>query len=331
MILGAVTVILCLLASSALSILKKYNLRTVDLVSFFGKPQQMLDSTNGFTNLLLLGIRGEGADSPNLSDTIIVVSYNHPSKTTAIISIPRDLWVPSLKAKVNTAYHYGEEASSGAGIKLAQASVLETIGLPVHYTAVVDFALFKDVINLLSGVDVYNEVAFTDNEFPIPGKETVLPISARYETISFVSGTIHMDGDTALKYVRSRHSTGESGTDFDRSRRQQAVISAIKAKILNPDFILKQKKITDLISLVNTRLKTNISPTLYPSLAKRALDMQSKPIRSIGLSDRPDSDGVAILYNPPTKFYSGEWVLIPKQNNWSALKQYVKNKIEGIQ
>ena len=300
-------------------------------MGFLARPQEKLASTGGITNFLFLGIRGEGSDSPNLSDTIIVFSYNHFQKSAALLSIPRDLWVPSLQAKINTAFHYGEEASAGAGITLAQAAILEVTGQPVHYTSVIDFALFREVIDLLGGINVINETAFTDTEFPIPGREKALPVSSRYETITFPAGKIPMDGNTALKFVRSRHSQGESGTDYDRGRRQQAVISAIKEKMLSPQFLLDEQKFITLIDLVGSRLKTNLRPDLYPVLAKLALSLQGRPIRNLSLSDQPDENGIVILFNPPTYQYKGEWVLIPKNNNWGALKQYVQNRLSGTQ
>jgi len=205
--------------------LLRHNVNPQELLSFFGSPIESLDSTGGVTNFLVLGIRGEGGDSPNLSDTIIIVSYNHETKTPSIISVPRDLWVPSLKAKINTAYFYGEEASPGAGIKMAQAAILEDLGLPMNYTAVINFSLFQQAIDLVGGIDVDVNPGFVDTEFPLPGREKALPISSRYEIISFNQGINHFDGATALKFVRSRHAEGDEGTDFSRSRRQQQKFS----------------------------------------------------------------------------------------------------------
>ena len=307
--------------------LLRHNVEPQDLLGFFGSPIDSLDSTGGVTNFLILGIRGEGGDSPNLSDTIMVLSYNHETKTPTIISIPRDLWVPSLKAKINTAYYYGEEASPGAGIKMAQAAVLENLGLPVNYTAVVNFTLFKQAVDWVGGVDINVGLGFTDTEFPIPGREKTLPISSRYETITFNQGINHLDGTLALKYVRSRHAEGDEGTDFSRSRRQQQVISALRQKILTPSFLLDQNKVDGLLNIVSSNLITNLPSKLYPTLAKLALDSRESTLRNLTLSDLPDSDGVTILYNPPVNKYFGEWVLIPKDNNWNALKQYIKNHL----
>jgi len=320
-----------LLSAKGLALLRRYHIRPGDLLNFIGKPVEKLNSTNDVTNFLLLGIRGEGADSPNLSDTVLVLSYDHSRNSAATLGIPRDLWVPSIKAKINTAYHYGEEASPGAGINLAQASILETTGLPIHYTAVIDFSLFKGVIDLIGGVDVENDETFTDTQFPIPGRENTFPVSSRYETIFFPEGLIHMDGETALKFVRSRYSEGEQGTDFARSKRQQLVISAIRQKVITPEFLLDQKKVGELLDLVNSKLITNMEPKLYPTMAKLALDLKGQPIKSIGISNIPDENGIAVLFNPPVREYSGQWVLIPKDNNWNALKQYIKNRLKGTQ
>lgn len=311
--------------------LLKLNVKPESLLSFFGTPKDTLESTGGFTNFLVLGIRGEGSESPDLSDTIILASYNHENKTTSLISIPRDLWVPSLKAKINTAYYYGEQASPGAGINFAQAAVLEDLGQPIHYTAIVNFTLFTQAIDLVGGVDIEVNPGFSDTQFPIPGKEKALPISSRYETISFLGGLNHLDGQAALKFVRSRHSVGDEGTDFARTNRQQQVISALRQKIINPGFLLDQKKVDALLNIVGKNLKSNIGGDLYPTLVKLALDTKDNPIHTILLTDSPDKNGVTILENPPTSKYNGEWVLIPKDNNWNALKQYLKNAFTNPQ
>lgn len=313
------------------NILSRFNIKPQDLLSFFGTPSANLDSTNGVTNILLLGIRGEGSDSPNLADTIIVLSYDHSTKTPTLISIPRDLWVPSLQAKINTAYYYGEEASPGAGIQMAEAAVLEDLGTPVHYTAVINFTIFKETIDLLGGIDITVDPGFIDTEFPIPGMENAMPLSTRFETITFATGSAHMNGDTALKFVRSRHSEGDEGTDFARSKRQQQVISALKQKMLTPAFLLDKNKLDTFFNILDKNLKTNINQSLYPTLAKIALEANNNPVNSITFSDQPDKNGITILYNPPVKQFKGEWVLMPKDNNWTALKKYLDNLLKGKQ
>jgi polyisoprenyl-teichoic acid--peptidoglycan teichoic acid transferase len=313
------------------NLLARLHIKPQDLLSFLGTPIENLDSTNGITNFLILGIRGEGTDSPNLADTIIVLSYNHETKTPVMISVPRDLWVPSIQAKINSAYYYGEKNDPPAGIQMAQAAILEDMGIPIHYTAIINFTIFKETIDLLGGIDINVNPGFTDPQFPISGMENAEPESARYESITFATGSAHFNGETALKFVRSRHSVGDEGTDFARSRRQQQVISALRQKMLTPAFLLDQKKLDTFFVILDRNLKTNIGHELYPTLAKIALDAKNNSVRSVTFSDQPDENGLTILYNPPAKQYKGEWVLIPKDNNWTALKKYLDNLLKGKQ
>lgn len=323
-IIGATVLVLMLtLGSYGYQLLKKINVKPNDLLSFFGPVSENIDRSGDFTHFLLLGIRGDGIDSPNLSDSVIVFSYNHSNNQTHVTSIPRDLWVPSIQAKINTAYHYGEEASSGGGIKSAQAAVLEITGVPINYTAVINFSLFKQLIDLVGGVDIYLENGFTDEKFPIQGKENYFPESGRYEVLTFPSGNIHLDGDLALKFVRSRHSAGEEGTDFARSNRQQLLLNSLRQKLLTAKFLLDKEKIDQIFNLISQNTDTNIPSSLYPSLARLALSSDRQQFVSIPLSITPDSNGVSILYHPPTDKYKGEWVLMPKDNNWTALKKYI--------
>ncbi len=307
--------------------LKKVDVKPNDLLSFFNKTDETLLSQSGRTNFLVLGVRGEGGDSPDLTDTIILMSYDQNKKDLTQISVPRDLWVPSIRDRINTAYHYGEQASPSGGIQLAEASILEVLGQPINYTVVVNFNLFRNIIDLVGGISVNVSPGFTDTEFPIPGKENAMPISARFETITFNEGVNNFNGETALKFVRSRHANGDEGTDFARARRQQQVISAIKDKIFTTDFLLNTSNIDKLIDVVGQNLKTNIDPALYPALGRVGLDQSGKNIKNIYLSTMPDSDGVAILQNPPVKDYDNKWVLIPQDRNYKALKQYIENKL----
>ena len=329
---GLLLIILGVIGVRGLDLLNRLHVKPQDLLSFLGSPMENLDNTSGVTNFLVLGIRGEGDDSPNLADSMIILSYDHATKTPTLISIPRDLWVPSLQAKINTAYYYGEEASPGAGIKMAQAAVLEDLGIPIHYTAVINFVIFRDTIDLLGGIDININPGFTDPLFPIPGMENAQPESARYESVTFATGSAHMNGDTALIFVRSRHAVGDEGTDFARSRRQQQVISALRQKMLTPAFLLDKNKLDTFFNILDKNLKTNIDQSLYPTLAKAALDAKNNPVRSISFSNVPDESGIAILYNPPiSALYKDQWVLVPKDNNWSALKQYLVNRLKGTQ
>jgi LCP family protein required for cell wall assembly len=152
-------------------------------------PLDNLKSNGNRTNILLLGMGGEGHQGGDLTDSILLVSLDIGTNLATIIPVPRDVWVPTLKAKINTAYHYGEERRAGGGLDLAKSAVSEILGIPVHYGVTLDFQGFIKAIDAVGGIDVVVENTFDDYKYPIPGKETVEPESARYEHIHFEKGT----------------------------------------------------------------------------------------------------------------------------------------------
>ncbi|MFH0927967.1 MAG: LCP family protein, partial [bacterium] len=191
---------------------------------FFGSKANGPKSDNtGRTNILLLGVGGYGHEGPQLSDTILLVSLDREDKKVGIISIPRDLSVeiPGYgERKINSANAYGEEKGQGEGPKLAAQVAESVFGMPVHYYVRVDFNAFQSIIDQIGGVDINVDRAFTDSQYPTNDYGV--------ETISFNAGWQHMDGQTALKYSRSRHGTGGEGSDFARSARQQKILNAVK-------------------------------------------------------------------------------------------------------
>jgi LCP family protein required for cell wall assembly len=292
-------------------------------------PADSLRSTNGRTNILLLGMGGAGHEAGDLTDSMILISYSHTSGKLSLISIPRDLWVDSMKAKINTAYYYGElRSSNGGGLVLSKAATEEIIGLPVHYSFALDFTGFKQAIDLVGGVDINVQTAFDDNFYPIPGKENAIPESDRYEHLHFDAGVQHMDGERALKFVRSRHAEGDEGTDFARSARQRLVILAFKDKVLSSQTLLNPTRITELVRLYSQYLHTDIDSSDYGSFARLALEIKPDNIQSIPLTTGDEKTRtMGILEIANKKLYQGQYVLIPKDGNWAALKQYILNAL----
>lgn len=240
-----------------------------------------LPTHSGRTNFLLLGVAGGDHEGKDLTDTIIFASLDAHTGDTALISIPRDLWVPSIRAKINTAYHYGEKRQpGGGGYLLAKSSTSEVIGQPVDFVILIDFSGFAKAVDAVGGVDIQVDNSFTDTKFPIPGKETDPCEPCRYETITFTAGLQHMDGVTALKFVRSRQAEGDEGTDFARSKRQEKLISAFKQKIVStPTKIFQLKRIFSQI------IVTDISSNLYFPIFKLGLRAARQPLRSYSLSE----------------------------------------------
>ena len=284
----------------------------------------------GRTNILVMGRGGDGHEAPDLTDTIIFISLSHSGSSPLILSIPRDVWVPSLKAKINSAFHFGlERQSTPAGILLAKSAVSEIINQPVHYAVIIDFSTFVKALDLIGGLDINVDRTFDDFRYPIPGRESDPcggdpETKCRYEHLRFEVGLRHMDGATALKYVRSRNSLDpEEGNDYARSRRQGKVISTAKAKLLSRDLLKQPVLYRQLYDLFAATTFTDIPSDLYFPLARLATRAKDEPVRSASLAE-PDQ-----LYHPPlSPLYQNQWVLVPKDNNAQLVFEYVSGLLE---
>ncbi len=167
---------------------------------------------------------------------VIHVDFSHGS--IDLVHIPRDVWVSAREDTLERAYGYGEHKQPGGGIRLVKAEVSSIIGQPVQYGVVVPYRQFALMINVLGGVSVDVPHAFTDERFPVDGKENVLcegevSHGCRYRVVSFDQGTERMDGDRALDYMRSTVSIERGEVLWDRNNRQQEVLSAMSEDITN--------------------------------------------------------------------------------------------------
>ena len=276
------------------------------------------------TNILLLGAGGGDHPGGDLTDSIMLISINLISGDTVIISLPRDIWVESLSSKLNTAYHFGEGKKPGGGLVLVKSAVSEIINQPIHYAVMLDFSGFEEGIDTLGGINLNVPHGFIDEKYPVPGKEDIQPESDRYEKLEFLAGEQHMDGATALKYVRSRNAEGIEGTDYARSQRQQRVILSFKDELLSIKNILNFKKIKILYQIYKNSVKTDFPAGAYSDVFKLSFKIDKDNIRT-GIIDQgsENEDIPALLYNPPTSLY-GQWVLIPINNDWQAVYNHVE-------
>jgi LCP family protein required for cell wall assembly len=301
----------------------------VKIASNLSKPD--LKSTDGKINILILGIdkRSEGdVVTSVLTDTILVASIGITDKNLTLISLPRDLWVTSklgISGKINSIYaQYDPKAQKGIGPEGTKETVSRVLGIPIHYNVTINFQVFRKIIDTLGGVDVQIENTFTDYEYPIEGKENA-PLDQRYETVTFTKGSEHMDGERALKYVRSRHAAGVEGTDFARSKRQQQVILAIKDKLLTAQTLIDLPKLKDLFDVYKNDVESNISGDDLVSFYSLYKNMNLKNFKRIVLDDRSSSEDGGLLVAPEnTEPYGGAYVLIPRAGDYSQIQAYVK-------
>lgn len=303
-------------------------------------------------NILLLGIGGGGHEGPNLTDTIIFASIDAETKKITLVSIPRDFWIPDHQAKINTAYAFAEEKEKGSGLDVSKEVVSEILGQPIDYVIRLDFNGFVKAIDLVGGLDIDVERSFDDYEYPISGKEDdtcgkseeeVLELATaasqleafpcRYEHIYYGKGRQHMDGENALKYVRSRHGTGGEGSDFARSKRQEKVISAFRDKVFSLGTILNPVKIVNLYDVLRDSIATDIREEEYDDFIKLAQKMENAKIESVILDFGDEADNrLGLLVNPPiSEEFRGQWVITPRagSGNYSEIQSYVSCKVEG--
>lgn len=282
-----------------------------------------INSFRGRTNILLLGIGGGSHAGADLTDSIMLISINLVTADTVLISLPRDIWVESLSAKLNTAYLFGEAKQTGGGLVLAKAAVAEIINQPVHYAALLDFSGFEKAIDIVGGLDLNIPHGFIDKQYPILGQEDAPAEADRYEVLQFSSGRQHLDGQRALKYVRSRQAEGEEGTDYARAQRQQLVLLAFKDKVLSTRILLNPSKLKALFAAFKTAVKTDIPSNTYPDFIKLALRIKSAGLRTGIIDQGSNNEEIPpLLYNPPANLY-GQWVLLPINHNWQAIYEHV--------
>ena len=258
----------------------------------------------GRVTVLLLGLDyrdWEAQEPASRSDTMILLTLDPQTKTAGVLSIPRDLWVsiPGFKhGKINTAYYLGDSYKlPGGGPGLAVKTVESFLGVPVNYYAQIDFGAFVSFIDEIGGVKI-----------DIPADITIDLLGTGAKTKKKLKAGVQvLPGEWALAYARNRHT--ENG-DFDRARRQQQVIMAIRDRILSLDMlpVLTQKG-PQLYNQLASGIHTNLTLDELIKLALLAKDVQEKDIQR-GIIDKSNvffgnsPDGLSILIPIPDDIHN---------------------------
>ena len=274
---------------------------------------------NGFTNLLLLGVGDKDHDGVDLTDSMMVVSLD-PWKTRSavLLSLPRDLYLLKTekmgKGRINELYrnekiklrHQGiaEKEASQESLKELAAEIGRNLHLTIHHVVKVDFTAFVDSVNTIGGVDVDVPYDIVDAEYPGP--------NYTFETFEIRKGPQHLDGETALKYARSRHTT----SDFDRSARQQQLLQALATKARAQGLARSPGTITSLLKILSDHVETTMTFGDILGAAKLAERIDQKNMISTTLSietgfDSPFVSPGGFLYAPPRDQFEGASVLLP--------------------
>ena len=299
------------------------NLSPSDLIGKQKEPELKKDTTGVYTNILIVGIDTRTKLKTLNTDVIIVASYNHKTKDIVMVSIPRDFCTkvnPSKTSygKINSAYSIYEAKEEGSGLEGLKGIVEEITGMEIQYYAMINFNGFVELIDAVGGLYINVENSFTDYKYPTEeGYGT--------QTISFKAGPQLMDGDTALKYARSRQSqqNGE-GSDYARAKRQQKVIDAFIKKFLSTETLLNPNKLMSLLSSVQDNIKVSeftIDDIQAGVNILKSVSSESSASSSYSFVLDPTLGNYALIGSQPS---CGEYNIGPKEGlgKYTKIKEY---------
>ena len=292
-------------------------------------PVDSLRSADGRVNTLLLGIGGEDHLAGDLTDTMMLISARLDGKDLVVISLPRDLWVPAIRAKLNAVYYYQKAEDDVEKLRQTKAVFGEILGVPIHYAVMVDFRGFVELVDLVGGVEVEVEKSFDDYLFPIPGLENALPESVRYEHLHFDEGVELMDGVRALKYVRSRNAQGDEGTDFARSRRQQRLLAALKSRLVAVETLFSPRRVGEMAEIYGDYALTDIKNEEYLAFVQLFLEINGQPLRMEGLDEGTKEEPGCLKHVSDQPEHDYQWVLVSRAGGLTELHSCLEQLLVG--
>ncbi len=277
-------------------------------------------------NVLLLGYGGGKHQGALLTDSIIVASYDEKLWSVSMLSLPRDLYV--LKNKKAWYGKINGMLSTNLGISdgLDQAALLtiskieEVVWVKIPYYIMIDFQWFESIVNTLGGIDIFVPKNFIDPAYPVDRNGT-------YTTFRVNSGQQIMDGPTALKYVRSRHST----SDFSRSARQRDVIKSIINKALKTENVTNISVLRELYNQYSKIVTTNVTYQemlwMVPNLEKMDHVISNGLTSECGYGWYKMMKAGCFLYTPNSALVGGASVLLPNGStiNNPSIYKYIQN------
>jgi len=270
----------------------------------------------GRVNVLLTGIAGGDNVAPDLTDTIIFASIDTKNHEIDMFSIPRDLYleIPGFGySKINAAYSLGKNYdAAGGGIETLEDTVTKVLDQPIDYYVKIDFDGFVEAVDLLGGVDVTVEEDIYDYLYPDG--------YGGYQIFSIDAGEHHLDGKTALMYARSRQTT----SDFDRARRQQQIMWAMKKAFLSKSLVEGGKVLIQLIDVVSDHLETNIKVWEWERIAELVKDWGDDVSINNFVFDNT-SEGMLQDGN-----IDGVYVLQPQTGDFTEIQEFVDEQLNTV-
>lgn len=275
---------------------------------------------NGHTNILLLGQGDEGHDGIDLTDTMMIASIDaDDTESISLLSIPRDIYLLGIegvqRSRINELYRnrkhrimqqqkLNEQEASRLALKETLQILGNLLGIELHHAIKIDFIGVVEGVDAIGGVTVDVPYTIVDNEYPDE--------NYGYQPFMITKGEHTLDGKTALKYARSRHTT----SDFGRSARQQQLISAIADKMKSEGLLSSPSKLLELVGIAGKHMETTMTFGEMTGLAKVGKSLDRSHIVAMQLSDQNGLYGSlpapgGFLYAPPRDQFEGAAVLLP--------------------
>lgn len=238
---------------------------------------------------------------PTRADVIMIMQVDPNENRVALMSVPRDLWLPQPGGalnRINTALAAGyREDDPNAGPRYLMQTLAVNFGLPLDGYFLLNFEAFVDVVDAVGGVDVDVPIPITDTAYPTEDYGV--------QTIRFEAGPQRLNGERALIYVRTRH----QDSDFGRAARQQQVIRAVAEQILSPR---NWVRLPALMAAITQNVQSDVSLAQWPILGRTALILAAGDVESLVLDQN---------YVDPWTTESGASVLLPR---WEAIHPAVE-------
>jgi LCP family protein required for cell wall assembly len=245
-------------------------------------------------NILLVGLdqRWHVQHRSFRTDSIMIASLNTETKEGMLFSMPRDLYVEvpgNGKRRINIVHVLGETQDyPGGGPALLMETIQRNFGIPLHGYVMINFFGFREIVDLLGGVDIYVEKEIWDPRYPDDrGGEMTIHIPA---------GQQHMDSEMLLRYCRTRYTTD----DYDRARRQQRALMALSKKFLSLQML---SRLPELIHTMNHTFYTDLEPGEIVHLAMIASQVDPEQVRLVVVdrsfmdpSQRQPGDEPSLVY-----------------------------------
>ena len=250
---------------------------------------------------LILGIDRRGDDPSGRTDTMIWLRVDPETATAVAVSVPRDICVANCAdepVRINAV----KDLHGPEGLKREVGLLLDQ---PVDYYLAVEFPGFVELVDFFGGIDIYVEKAIRDRTFPAAD-------DSRYEHFFLDQGDHHLDGETALKFVRTRYQDG----DFGRVERQQQFLRAVREQFVTPSLIVQGPALAGRLA---STFETDFPLFSLPSLTKLILNVAPGDITS-GVID------YELGMVEPVTSENGAQVLLAYPE---AIREYVSDLVES--